>query len=249
MVHRFIAINIGLDNPISPFFLFFRFNVKLSTQQKRNDLARVTYPHQQFAAGPYHCYPDRCIAEMLHVASIPWEKPDIIHLILLRLATISLCRRTAGPYSRGAGQGTTHRGLLRRHEGRLVPHLPHLVGRADRARRGSLLGGALLLDSYMLIIVNLTAMHPPNPRKGLNFALIASLAMIYLEAMSYHISWRIGLLAVQLFFRRSHLEPSRAWDGGHSSCSVGFRDPPLVPCQVNKGNFLLKRWKNVGNTL
>lgn len=56
-------------------------------------------------------------------------------------------------------------------------------------RRGSLLGGAFLMGAYMLIIAVLTATHPPRPEQGLTPTSIASLTMIYLEAMSYNISW------------------------------------------------------------
>ncbi|KAG9252852.1 general substrate transporter [Emericellopsis atlantica] len=56
-------------------------------------------------------------------------------------------------------------------------------------RRGSLLAGALLMGMYMLIVAVLTAVFPPDPDAGLTPASIASLTMIYLEAMSYNISW------------------------------------------------------------
>ena len=56
-------------------------------------------------------------------------------------------------------------------------------------RRGSLLGGALLMGCYMVIIAVLTATHPPNPNQGLTPTAVASITMIYLEAMSYNISW------------------------------------------------------------
>lgn len=56
-------------------------------------------------------------------------------------------------------------------------------------RRGSLLFGALLMGTYMLIIAVLTATHPPSASAGLTPTGIASLTMVYLEAMSYNISW------------------------------------------------------------
>ncbi|XXH02914.1 hypothetical protein Hte_009304 [Hypoxylon texense] len=56
-------------------------------------------------------------------------------------------------------------------------------------RRGSLLGGAFLMGTYMLIIAVLTATHPPSASQGLTSTGIASLTMVYLEAMSYNISW------------------------------------------------------------
>ncbi|RYP08401.1 hypothetical protein DL765_008800 [Monosporascus sp. GIB2] len=56
-------------------------------------------------------------------------------------------------------------------------------------RRGSLLAGAFLMGSYMVIIAALTATNPPDPNQGLTPTAIASMTMIYLEAMSYNISW------------------------------------------------------------
>lgn len=56
-------------------------------------------------------------------------------------------------------------------------------------RRGSLLAGALLMGTYMLIVAILTVKFPPDPDAGLTPSSIASLTMIYLEAMSYNISW------------------------------------------------------------
>ena len=56
-------------------------------------------------------------------------------------------------------------------------------------RRGSLLVGAFLMGTYMLIVAVLTAKFPPDPDAGLTAPSIASLTMIYLEAMSYNISW------------------------------------------------------------
>ncbi|KAF5624326.1 quinate transport [Fusarium sp. NRRL 52700] len=56
-------------------------------------------------------------------------------------------------------------------------------------RRGSLLAGAGLMGTYMLIVAILTVKFPPSPDAGLTPPSIASLTMIYLEAMSYNISW------------------------------------------------------------
>ncbi|KAM0327018.1 hypothetical protein ACHAQA_006141 [Verticillium albo-atrum] len=56
-------------------------------------------------------------------------------------------------------------------------------------RRGSLMLGAFLMGMYMLIVAILTVTFPPNPDQGLTPPSIASLTMIYLEAMSYNISW------------------------------------------------------------
>ncbi|KXJ89566.1 general substrate transporter [Microdochium bolleyi] len=56
-------------------------------------------------------------------------------------------------------------------------------------RRGALMGGASLMGTYMLIIAVLTATHPPAPNQGFTPTGVASVAMIYLEAMSYNCSW------------------------------------------------------------
>lgn len=56
-------------------------------------------------------------------------------------------------------------------------------------RRGALLLGATLMGIYMLIVAILTAKNPPNPDAGLTPPAIASITMIYLEAMAYNISW------------------------------------------------------------
>ncbi|KAI4860006.1 putative MFS sugar transporter [Hypoxylon rubiginosum] len=56
-------------------------------------------------------------------------------------------------------------------------------------RRGSLLGGAFLMGAYMLIIACLTATHPPVAGQSLTSNGAAAVAMVYLEAMSYNISW------------------------------------------------------------
>lgn len=50
------------------------------------------------------------------------------------------------------------------------------------------MGGAGLMGIYMLIVAILTATHPPQG-KGMTPTSIASLTMIYLEAMTYNISW------------------------------------------------------------
>ncbi|KAI1371868.1 putative MFS sugar transporter [Hypoxylon crocopeplum] len=56
-------------------------------------------------------------------------------------------------------------------------------------RRGSLLAGAFLMGAYMLIIACLTATHPPVAGQSLTSTGAAAVAMVYLEAMSYNISW------------------------------------------------------------
>lgn len=45
------------------------------------------------------------------------------------------------------------------------------------------------MGTYMLIVAILTVQFPPDPDQGLTPPSIASLTMIYLEAMSYNISW------------------------------------------------------------
>ncbi|CVK95699.1 related to quinate transport protein [Fusarium mangiferae] len=73
---------------------------------------------------------------------------------------------------------------------KVVACLFFLLFLAERiGRRGSLLGGAGLMGTYMLIVAILTVKFPPNPDAGLTPPSIASLTMIYLEAMSYNISW------------------------------------------------------------
>ncbi|ORY70303.1 quinate permease [Pseudomassariella vexata] len=56
-------------------------------------------------------------------------------------------------------------------------------------RRGSLLAGAFLMGAYMLIIACLTATHPPKAGQGWTSTGAASVAMVYLEAMSFNCSW------------------------------------------------------------
>jgi len=54
---------------------------------------------------------------------------------------------------------------------------------ADKiGRRWSLLGGAFLMGSYMLIIAILTAKFPPKAGTGFTSVGAASVAMVYLEA-------------------------------------------------------------------
>lgn len=65
-----------------------------------------------------------------------------------------------------------------------------LIALVERiGRRGALLLGATLMGIYMLIVAILTAKNPPNPDAGLTPPAIASITMIYLEAMAYNISW------------------------------------------------------------
>ncbi|KAJ6446789.1 mannose-6-phosphate receptor, binding protein [Purpureocillium lavendulum] len=56
-------------------------------------------------------------------------------------------------------------------------------------RKGSLLLGSFLMGVYMLTVGLITKFNPPDPKAGLTPPAIASLTMIYLEAMTYNISW------------------------------------------------------------
>ncbi|KAF6828845.1 hypothetical protein CPLU01_08283 [Colletotrichum plurivorum] len=74
---------------------------------------------------------------------------------------------------------------------KVVSCLFYLLFLVERiGRRGSLLAGAFLMGTYMLIVAVLTATNPPKSvDQGLTSTAIASMTMIYLEAMSYNISW------------------------------------------------------------
>ncbi|KAI8629594.1 putative MFS sugar transporter [Xylariaceae sp. FL1651] len=56
-------------------------------------------------------------------------------------------------------------------------------------RRGSLLTGAFLMGSFMFIVALLTATHPPKPNQSLTSTGAAAVAIVYLEAMAYNMSW------------------------------------------------------------
>ncbi|KAG2418604.1 hypothetical protein HFD88_001705 [Aspergillus terreus] len=56
-------------------------------------------------------------------------------------------------------------------------------------RKGALAVGATLMGCFFIIVAVLTVTHPPNPNGGLSSASVASLVMIYLEAMVYNMSW------------------------------------------------------------
>ncbi|CAM1507892.1 Fc.00g047400.m01.CDS01 [Cosmosporella sp. VM-42] len=75
-------------------------------------------------------------------------------------------------------------------------------------RKGSLMIGGFLMGVYMLIIAVLTATHPPQGA-GLTPTSIASLTMIYLEAMTYNISW--GPVP---WLYMSEIFPTRIREGG-----------------------------------
>ncbi|KAH6893065.1 general substrate transporter [Thelonectria olida] len=76
-------------------------------------------------------------------------------------------------------------------------------------RRWSLIGGAFGMGVYMLIIAVITATHPPSAAAGITSASVASLTMIYLEAMTYNISW--GPVP---WLYMSEIFPTRIREGG-----------------------------------
>ena len=56
-------------------------------------------------------------------------------------------------------------------------------------RKGALVMGSFLMGTYMLIIGLVTKYRPPDPKAGLTSSAIASVTMIYLEAMTFNASW------------------------------------------------------------
>ncbi|KAH8733913.1 general substrate transporter [Ilyonectria robusta] len=77
-------------------------------------------------------------------------------------------------------------------------------------RRGSLIGGSFMMGVYMLIVAVITATHPPDPTSTtISSASVASLTMIYLEAMTYNISW--GPVP---WLYMSEIFPTRIREGG-----------------------------------
>ncbi|RSL73429.1 hypothetical protein CEP53_000786 [Fusarium sp. AF-6] len=76
-------------------------------------------------------------------------------------------------------------------------------------RRGSLIIGAFMMGVYMLIVAVITATHPVVVGGGMTSASVASLTMIYLEAMTYNISW--GPVP---WLYMSEIFPTRIREGG-----------------------------------
>lgn len=76
-------------------------------------------------------------------------------------------------------------------------------------RKGALFGGALLMGAYMLIIAVLTATNPPGDSGTITATGAASIAMIFLEAMSYNMSW--GPVS---WLYMSEIFPSRVREAG-----------------------------------
>ncbi|KAF2118421.1 general substrate transporter [Lophiotrema nucula] len=65
-----------------------------------------------------------------------------------------------------------------------------LIFLVDRiGRRWALMSGAFVMGSCMLIIALITKTHPPSATGGIKPAGVASITMIYLEAMAYNSSW------------------------------------------------------------
>jgi hypothetical protein len=57
-------------------------------------------------------------------------------------------------------------------------------------RKWSLIGGAFMMGSLMLIVAILSKTFTPDPNaRGISAPTAASIAMIYLEAASYNMSW------------------------------------------------------------
>ncbi|TEA18765.1 Quinate permease [Colletotrichum sidae] len=140
--------------------------------------------------------------EQNHKEGLTWREliqPSNRHRILLIIALqigVQLTGNTSLAYyapqvfaAVGAGQNslliTGFFGVVK-----VVSCLFYLLFLVERlGRRGSLLAGAFLMGVYMLIVACLTATHPPQADQGLTSTAIASMTMIYLEAMSYNISW------------------------------------------------------------
>ena len=101
-----------------------------------------------------------------------------------------------------------------------------LIALVERiGRRGALFLGALLMGIYMLIVAILTAKFPPNPDEGLTSPAIASITMIYLEAMAYNISWgAVSWIYVGEMF------PSRIREAG-TSIGVATQVSAVLECR------------------
>ena len=129
------------------------------------------------------------------LALVPTNRHRILLIIALQIG-VQLTGNTSLAYYApqifslvGAGQDklliTGFFGVVK-----VVSCLFFLLFRVERiGRRGSLLAGAALMGTYMLIVAVLTAKFPPDPDAGLTPSSIAALTMIYLEAMSYNISF------------------------------------------------------------
>ncbi|KAI5461650.1 general substrate transporter [Mariannaea sp. PMI_226] len=76
-------------------------------------------------------------------------------------------------------------------------------------RRWPLIIGSFGMGVYMLIVALISATHPPKPNAGITSASVASLTMIYLEAMTFNISW--GPVP---WIYMSEIFPTRLREGG-----------------------------------
>lgn len=74
----------------------------------------------------------------------------------------------------------------------VVTYIIFLVDRFGR--RQPLMGGALLMGIFMLIVGIIIVTHPPNAKEGISSAGAAGIAMIYLEAFTFNFSWGPGIL-------------------------------------------------------
>ncbi|KAK3302824.1 general substrate transporter [Chaetomium strumarium] len=93
---------------------------------------------------------------------------------------------------------------------KVVSCLFFLVFLVERiGRRGSLLGGSFMMGVFMIIVAVLTAVFPPNKNAGMTSTSLASLIMIYLEAMTYNLSW--GPVP---WLYMSEIFPTRIREGG-----------------------------------
>ncbi|KAF4969975.1 hypothetical protein FSARC_2877 [Fusarium sarcochroum] len=76
-------------------------------------------------------------------------------------------------------------------------------------RRGSLIIGAFVMGVLFIIVCAITATHPPSGDGTMSSASVASLTMIYLEAMTYNTSW--GPVP---WLYMSEIFPTRIREGG-----------------------------------
>ncbi|KAK5989858.1 Quinate permease [Cladobotryum mycophilum] len=76
-------------------------------------------------------------------------------------------------------------------------------------RRGSLLAGSFLMGLYMFLIALLTQRYPPADEGKLTPPVIGSLTLIFLEAMTFNISW--GPIP---WLYMSEIFPTRIREGG-----------------------------------
>ncbi|KAL9485225.1 hypothetical protein ACSS6W_004014 [Trichoderma asperelloides] len=100
-------------------------------------------------------------------------------------------------------------------------------------RRWSLLAGSFLMGTYMFIIAVLTQRHPPVSGGTLTPPAIASLTMVFLEAMTFNISW--GPIP---WLYMSEIFPTRVREGGIAVGAAtqwlfGFTLSQITPAAVN----------------